>query len=596
MSFVAGRGQGMKQKIVSLKKVTFAAVVVGYSAILLLLFCMDWFLISSYQKNLQQREEEQFEEYVGQIESDMEELTEFSYDIYSDNSFFQALSERVSELDAYDNIYELNDTLSKKVMREDGLHAYCIFYGDTARYFYNNNEMSFDDMQFLKEYFYQEASTDNKWEWNFVDTGEGQYETLVCKKNMAAIGIAFRLPDMEMWVEENMESEADILLFQRLKMYGDEELASQIQLQEHIENGQSNVQYTAEGYRIYGKKINGRDLWICAAVHLGFGSFLNGLHIVLLMITAGALVTVGFTFRFIRRKLLIPLRELTDVMNRIREGDWDVKVKTDATFSEIRKVEETFVTMLTEVRHQKIRSYEEASEKQKAQMQYLQLQLKPHFYLNSLKMLNVLAMNGENGRMQELIMSLSEHLRYLLQSDRELVPLRAEADYTENYIRLQKNITGRNCAVIWTIAEETEGEMIPTLCIQTFVENSFKYAKHSHAGEKLIIHISAALLETEEGNFLNVRIRDNGNGYDEKILEEINDNLPEGRKSVGIHNLKKRCQILFGSRVEFYFYNDGGAVSEFIMAIEPGKEETGKEQENTEPEDGEQSEKRENVR
>ena len=586
----------MKQRSVSLKRVTFAAVVVGYSAILLLLFCMDWFLISSYQKNLQQREEEQFEEYVEQIENDMEELTEFAYDIYSDNIYFQALSGRLSELEAYDNAYELNDLLSKKVMREDGLHAYCIFYSDTVRYYYNNNEVSFDDMQFLKDYFYQEASTDDKWEWNFADTGDGQYETLVCKKNTAAVGIGFRLPDMDMWVEENMESEADILLFQRLQIYGDEELAGKIQLQEHIENGQSNVRYTAEGYRIYGKKINGRDLWICAAVHLGFGSFLNGLHIVLLMITAGAFVTACVTFRFIRRKMLIPLRELTDVMNRIREGDWEVKVKTDATFSEIRKVKETFITMLTEVRHQKIRSYEEASEKQKAQMQYLQLQLKPHFYLNSLKMLNVLAMNGESERMRELIMNLSEHLRYLLQSDRELVPLRAEADYTENYVRLQKNITGRNCDVIWTVAEETEGEMIPTLCIQTFVENSFKYAKHGHAGEKLIIHISAALLETEEGNFLNIRIRDNGNGYDEKILEEINDNLPEGRKSVGIHNLKKRCQILYGSCVEFYFYNDEGAVSEFIMALEGRKKEPGEEQETREPEKEEQSEKRENAR
>lgn len=580
----------MKQKFVSLKRVTYVAIVVGYSAILLLLFSMDWILISSYQKNLQQREEEQFEKYIEQIENDMRELTKFAYDIYSDNIYFQALSGRLSELEAYNNAYELNDLLSKKVMREDGLHAYCIFYSNTVRYFYDNNEVSFDGMQFLKEYFYQEVSTDNKWEWNYVDTGEGQYETLVCKKNEVAVGLAFRLPDMDMWVEENMESEADILLFQKSQVYGDEELARKIKLQEHIKNGQSNVRYTAEGYRVYARKINGRDLWICTAVHLGFGSFLNGLHIVLLLITVGAFVAALVTFRFIRRKMLLPLRELTDVMNRIREGDWEVKVKADTTFSEIREVEETFITMLTEVRHQQIRSYEETSAKHKAQMQYLQLQLKPHFYLNGLKMLNVLAMDGENERMQELIMNLSEHMRYLLQSDCELVSLRSEANHTENYIRLRKNITGRKCDVIWTIAEEIEEEMVPTLCIQTFVENSFKYAKHSQVGEKLIIHISASLLETEEGNFLNIRVRDNGNGYDEKILEEINDNLPEGR-GVGIHNLKQRCKILYDNRVEFFFYNDGGAVSEFIMALEERKEETGEDHESRAKEDEEGKEK-----
>ena len=59
-------------------------------------------------------------------------------------------------------------------------------------------------------------------------------------------------------------------------------------------------------------------------------------------------------------------------------------------------------------------------------MQYLQLQLKPHFYLNGLKTVNALAMAHEDEKIQELVLNLSEHLRYLLRAEQETVPLSRE--------------------------------------------------------------------------------------------------------------------------------------------------------------------------
>lgn len=88
--------------------------------------------------------------------------------------------------------------------------------------------------------------------------------------------------------------------------------------------------------------------------------------------------------------------------------------------------------MVSEIEKQKMLSYEETIEKQKAQMQYLQLQLKPHFYLNGLKTLNVLTLARDWEKSQELILHISEHLRYLLQTERDLVTLGAELNYVRN--------------------------------------------------------------------------------------------------------------------------------------------------------------------
>ena len=64
---------------------------------------------------------------------------------------------------------------------------------------------------------------------------------------------------------------------------------------------------------------------------------------------------------------------------------------------------DTVNVMVDEIQKQKMTLYEQTIENQKAQMQYLTMQLKPHFYLNGLKTLNALAMNGENEKMQNVI-------------------------------------------------------------------------------------------------------------------------------------------------------------------------------------------------
>ena len=68
------------------------------------------------------------------------------------------------------------------------------------------------------------------------------------------------------------------------------------------------------------------------------------------------------------------------------------------SFEELEQVNETLEVMVSEIKKQKLLFYEQTIEKQKAQLQYLQLQLKPHFYLNGLKTLNVLFRNGMQRR------------------------------------------------------------------------------------------------------------------------------------------------------------------------------------------------------
>ena len=107
--------------------------------------------------------------------------------------------------------------------------------------------------------------------------------------------------------------------------------------------------------------------------------------------------------------------------------------------------------------------------------------------------------------------------------------------------------------------------MVPILAVQTFVENSVKYARLGGSSMPLLIQITASCLQTEEGNFLDLIVQDNGYGYPEEILEEINGDASSGNRCVGINNIKRRCKILYGERAEYSFANCDGALSELII-------------------------------
>ena len=290
----------------------------------------------------------------------------------------------------------------------------------------------------------------------------------------------------------------------------------------------------------------------------------------LLFVTAAMILGLTMLRRQMDEYMVVPLRRLVQTMNQVRDGQWEAKVES-VDYEEIQMVNDALETMVGEIRKQKILTYEHRLEAQQTQMRFLQLQLKPHFYLNGLKTLNAMVMEEDWRSTQDVIISLSEHMRYLLQAERELVPLQAELEFVKNYTRLQSQMTGRTVDVQWNIRTPGRNWLVPVLCIQTFLENSFKYARIGSVQKHLQLRISVRELETEEGAYLDISVRDNGQGYPEDVLDCINDEPEREGPGVGIKNLQRRCALLYGGRAQHNYYNDNGAVSELIL---PWKETT----------------------
>lgn len=123
------------------------------------------------------------------------------------------------------------------------------------------------------------------------------------------------------------------------------------------------------------------------------------------------------------------------------------------------------------------------------QYQSLKDQISPHFLFNSLSSLATL-INTDTGKATEFVHKLSDVYRYVLeQHENELVPLKDDLKFLEDYIFLQKIRFGDNLQVQNNLELDQNRLVIP-LSLQMLVENAIKHNEIS-AEHPLVIGITS---------------------------------------------------------------------------------------------------------
>ncbi|MGG4147270.1 histidine kinase [Paenibacillus algorifonticola] len=288
------------------------------------------------------------------------------------------------------------------------------------------------------------------------------------------------------------------------------------------------------------------------------------------LVALGSLIILPLGLLMLRREILLPLNRILAAMKRIREGNLDVRIKAAPSAEEFKLVNETFNTMMADIQQLRIDVYEEQLSKQKAELQHLQLQINPHFFMNSLNMMYSLAQVRNYELIQELTLCLVGYFRYMFRSNLNFVSLKQELDHVSNYVRIQELRYPDSLTSSIEAPDYMMNASLPPLIIQSLVENAVKYAVT--LDEAVHIHIHIELLDTTDEPKMRIVVQDTGKGFDEEVLKE----LQEGRKlireqggQVGIWNICERLRLLYEGRAQISFANahGGGAIVEIILPM-----------------------------
>lgn len=174
------------------------------------------------------------------------------------------------------------------------------------------------------------------------------------------------------------------------------------------------------------------------------------------------------------------------------------------------------------------------------ELQYLKMQIHPHFLFNTLNTIYGFSMM-KNEKTPEMILQLSELLDYILyQTKKPTVKLQEEINHIKNYIELEKKRFQEALEIDIYIEKINREIQIAPMLLLPFVENSFKHGKDAEG--KLRIKISMKFIS----DFLIFEI-ENSKDAEASISEE---------KGIGLQNIKRRLELIYPKNFEMKTENN----------------------------------------
>ncbi|SEU20923.1 two-component system, sensor histidine kinase YesM [Paenibacillus sp. NFR01] len=206
-------------------------------------------------------------------------------------------------------------------------------------------------------------------------------------------------------------------------------------------------------------------------------------------------------------------------------------------------------SLINDVYKLEIQSKNLEMERVRAELNFLQSQMNPHFLFNTLNAILVVCTKNNYSDVTDIIKSLSKLLRRLLSWKEDMVSLAEEMQFIDMYLKIEKFRFRDKFDYRFDIEEGALGYKIPKLSMQPLVENSCKHGLQRIEGLG-IIEVKAAVADQR----LQITVSDNGKGMDPEqlkaLLASIHDEVSSGQ-NIGIRNVFRRLELNYADQVRF---------------------------------------------
>lgn len=241
----------------------------------------------------------------------------------------------------------------------------------------------------------------------------------------------------------------------------------------------------------------------------------------------------------ISKGISTPLHKLAKEMKNL-DIDTQDDVSNIKRKDEIGILQKSFYRMKIDIKNLIDDNIQKERKKRSAELEMLQAQISPHFLFNTLNSIRWAAINNNNEKAANMVLSLVKLLRMTINKDGELITIENEIDNVNNYISILQMRHSVNISVEVNIDEELKEYKIPRLLLQPIIENSII---HGASDERSEINIKISIYKSESECI--ILIEDNGKGFD---VGEINNEKVKNIKfsGIGLNNIDGRIKLYFG--------------------------------------------------
>ncbi|MDO5713140.1 MAG: PocR ligand-binding domain-containing protein [Tissierellia bacterium] len=207
-----------------------------------------------------------------------------------------------------------------------------------------------------------------------------------------------------------------------------------------------------------------------------------------------------------------------------------------------------------------------------SEIKILRSQINPHFLFNVLNNINNLAMIEEADKTSEMVYTFTDMLRYTMQNDSSNeVTLREELNYVKQYLTIQKMRFGSNLKYVIFADEYLLDIPCPFMIIQPLVANSIDHGLFQSRNQGTV-RVSIE----DNGEDILITVFDNGEGMDQKIIDEIlygnESSIPSKTgMGIGLINIDKRLMYQYGKDARLQISSELGKYTKVQIHL-PKKE------------------------
>jgi two-component system, sensor histidine kinase YesM len=244
---------------------------------------------------------------------------------------------------------------------------------------------------------------------------------------------------------------------------------------------------------------------------------------------------------YIARLISGPIDRLIACMRQVQSGNFAAPELDTAREDEIGQLNRGFSKMTGDLKQLMDDLIREQEQKRRAELNFLQAQINPHFLYNTLSTIRLMVNMGKAKSADSMLITLVKLLKKTLSKDEELITIGEELETLRNYVTIQQ-YRYDNFEVAYDVDESLLNYRMIKLTLQPLVENAIFHGLHSRGG-KGTVRITAK--RWEKG--IRIQVTDDGDGIAAHVLptlfaEKEDRNLLGG---LGLKSVRDRLALHF---------------------------------------------------
>lgn len=280
-------------------------------------------------------------------------------------------------------------------------------------------------------------------------------------------------------------------------------------------------------------------------------------------------IVIWYSARIISTRQSRAIDKLIYAVRELQSGNMDSYVYI-GTGDEFETLANQYNQMLQRLNELVAQNTELSDLRRVIEVKHLQSQFHPHFIFNVLETLRY-AIIVDNRLAQDMVLTLSRHLRYSIGNEQDHVVLGNDLEYIAGYMKLQQIRFKDRLHYHEEVDQAARTALVPRLMLQPVIENTIKYGYRQRQS------VAVTVLGWVEGTDLILEVKDDAGGMSRERLAEVRDIMhsqDNRAPHIGLHNLHRRLVLMYGDRYGIELDSTQGEGTVVTFRLPYRKEET----------------------